>query len=236
MTSLRVSLCRFAFGDEQKAIDLLRHSLPPMLARTLDWSSLRRLTAPRPRHTAQGVPDGVLFASQLRKGQPMLMYCALQHSSQDRRFVVTDMLDRVTSALKRIDDPAIDGKQPPHVLPLWVGVGRMPFVLPVPLTELFDHAWAPGTPARFAVLLHRVLAAHRLHYQELAGRTLSLAELVCMTSMSSWQALAKFPAELRRGVDVCRDVLDELSTVSATTPAAAGGARLAVRSGARPRS
>jgi len=104
VTTLCDSLFEFAFGDEQEATDLLHHHLPPELARTLDWSTLRRLTAP-------------------------------------------------------------------------------------------------------------------------TGRTLSPAELLRLASMRCWHALAKSPRVLRRCLDVWRDVLDELTTVSATSPVASDAGR-----------
>lgn len=219
MTSLRDALFAFAFADETKAIALLHRLLPPELTRIPDWSTLRRLTAPRPAHPVRRTPGDVLFACQLRDGRQLLLYCALQHSSQHWRFELTDMLDRVTSALRQRDQPDVAGRDLPHVLPLLVHVGTRPFALPAPLAELFADACMPGTPTRFALLFEEVINAHRLHYHALAGRTLSPAELFCLTAMRCWRELAKSPAEMRRCVEVWRDVLDEVSAITATTPA-----------------
>ncbi|HEX5053976.1 MAG TPA: Rpn family recombination-promoting nuclease/putative transposase [Planctomycetota bacterium] len=131
------ALFRAAFGDPERAAELLRSVLPADLVAAIDWRSLRRIDASFVDDALRASQADLLFTANIGTRE-VLIYLLLDHKSNDDRFCAFQLARYEVRIWEQFRREFPDATHLPPILPYVLHHGARQWRSPRDLRDLID--------------------------------------------------------------------------------------------------
>lgn len=221
------ALFRAAFGEPERAAELLCSALPEDVIAAVDWSSLRRVAASFVDEQLRHGQADLLFEATIG-GQAGLIYLLLKHKSGDDRFCAFQLAKYVIRIWEQARRDQPERSRLPAVLPFVLHHGDRTWRAPRDLRDLIETGGLPQSlvdvQPHFHFLLDDLGACDQeaVHARELAVATLLpllhlqqvRREQRTALLIEAWRDLYLQLLEQPGGQELARRLISYVATVS----------------------